>query len=145
MESNIKTNIGKYNEVFTKVGGKGKAGKKNQKKIYEEKQLGHNKFKVLEEEDWNNGMNQVLEESPAEKEKDDRMEDVPVNSKVKEYQPSTMELDRDHEMTPSKVGMEDHDLQEILERENLDLEKFLEQGTTKWVESLPQEEFNRIQ
>ena len=54
------------------------------------------------------------------------MEDVPKNSKLKEDLPRTMELDRDHEMTPSEVGTEDHELQEILERENLDLEKLLE-------------------
>ena len=53
-------------------------------------------------------------------------------------------LGRDHEMTPSEVGTKDHELQEILERENLDLEKFLEKGTTKGVDSLPQEEFDRV-
>jgi len=37
MESNIKTNTGKDTEGFTKVGGRGKGGKKNQKKINEEK------------------------------------------------------------------------------------------------------------
>lgn len=73
------------------------------------------------------------------------MEDIPENNKLKEDRLGTMELDRHHEMTPSEVGMEDHDLQEILERENLDLEKFLEQGTTKGVDSLPQEEFDRLQ
>ena len=73
------------------------------------------------------------------------MEDRPKNTQQKEDRPSTMELDRDHEMTPSEVGTEEHDLQEILERENLDLEKFLEQGTTKGVDSLPQEEFDRVQ
>jgi len=38
------------------------------------------------------------------------MEDINENNKLKEDLPSTMELDRDHEMTPSEVGMEDHDL-----------------------------------
>ena len=56
-----------------------------------------------------------------------------------------MELDRDQEMTPSKVGTKDHELQDILERENLDLEKFLEEGTTKGVDSVPKDEFNRVQ
>lgn len=41
--------------------------------------------------------------------------------------------------------MEDHELQEILERENLYLEGFLKQGTMGGVESLPQEEFTRVQ
>ena len=56
-----------------------------------------------------------------------------------------MEISRDNEMTPSEAGMKDHELQEILERENLDLEKFLEQGITKGVDSLPKEEFDRVQ
>ena len=43
------------------------------------------------------------------------------------------------------MEMEDHELQDILDREHLDLEKFLERGTTKGMDSLPQEEFNRIQ
>lgn len=51
----------------------------------------------------------------------------------------------DHEMTQSEVGIEDHELQEILVKENLDLEKFLEQGMTKGVDSLPQEEFYKVQ
>jgi len=41
--------------------------------------------------------------------------------------------------------MEDHELQDIIERENLDLEKFLEQGITKGVDSLPKEGFDRVQ
>ena len=48
-------------------------------------------------------------------------------------------------MNPSEAGMEDHELQEILHKENLDLEKFLEQGMTKGVDSLPKEEFDRVQ
>jgi len=56
-----------------------------------------------------------------------------------------MDIIRDHQMTPSEVGTEDHELQEILERENLDLEKFLEQGMTKGVDSLPKEEYERVQ
>jgi len=48
-------------------------------------------------------------------------------------------------MNPSEVGTEDHELQEILDRENLDLDKFLEQGTTKAVDSLPKEECDRVQ
>ena len=73
------------------------------------------------------------------------MEDTPENNKLKEDLPSNMELDRDHEMTPSEGVMEDQVLQEILERENLEIEKFLEQGTKKGIDSLPQEEFDRVQ
>ena len=39
-----------------------------------------------------------------------------------------METEKYHEMTQSESGTEDQDLQEILERENLELEKFLKQG-----------------
>eukprot|EP00253_Pinus_taeda_P007713 PITA_07713 len=41
--------------------------------------------------------------------------------------------------------MEDHKLQEILEKENLDLEGFLKQGTMEGVDSLPPEEYNKVQ
>ena len=56
-----------------------------------------------------------------------------------------MEINRDHQMTPIEVRTEDRELQEILDRENLDLEKFLEQWTTKGVDSLPKEEYDRVQ
>ena len=90
-------------------------------------------------------MNQTPKESPVEKEKEESMEDTHDNNQQKEDLLNTMELERDQEMTPSKVGTEDHELQDILDREYLDLEKFLEQGTTKGMDSLPQEEFNRVQ
>jgi len=48
-------------------------------------------------------------------------------------------------MTPSEVGTKDQELHEIIERENIDLEKFLNQGTNKGIDSLPQEEFDRVQ
>lgn len=47
-------------------------------------------------------------------------------------------------MTPSEAGTEDHELQEIPDRENLDLEIFLEQGKNKGVDSLPKEDYDRI-
>lgn len=54
------------------------------------------------------------------------MEDISRNNQQKEDLLNTMELDRDQEMTSSEVGTEDHEIQDILEREHLDLEKFLE-------------------
>lgn len=48
-------------------------------------------------------------------------------------------------MTPSEAGTEDHELQEILDRENLDLELFMEQGKNKGVDSLPKEDYDRVQ
>lgn len=80
-----------------------------------------------------------------EKEKEDNMDDTQENNQQKEDLLNTLELDRDQELTPSEVGTEDHELQDILEREHLDLEKFLEQGTTKGMDSPPQEEFNKVQ
>jgi len=58
---------------------------------------------------------------------------------------SDVELEMDQEMTQSKMEMEDHELQEILDRGHLDLEGFLKQGTMGGVDSLPQEEFTRVQ
>lgn len=40
-------------------------------------------------------------------------------------------------MTLSDTGIEDLELQEIFEKENMDLEHFLEKGITKRVDSLP--------
>ena len=58
---------------------------------------------------------------------------------------SDAELEMDEEMTQSEMELVDHKLQEILDREHLDLEGFLNQGTMGGVDSLPQEEFNRVQ
>jgi len=58
---------------------------------------------------------------------------------------STMEIEKDHEMTQSESGTLDQDLQEILERENLELEKFLEQGKNRGINSIPQEEVDKVQ
>ena len=48
-------------------------------------------------------------------------------------------------MTLSESGMEDQDLQEILERENLELEKFLEQGGNLGINSIRQEDVDKVQ
>ena len=57
---------------------------------------------------------------------------------------SELEMEMDQEITQSNMEMEDNELQEILDRENLDLEGFLGKVTTGGIESLPQEECNRI-
>lgn len=75
MESSIKATSRKETESFTKVGGRGKGGRKNQKKIHEEKQPSHNRCKILEEEEGDERMNQVMKDNPVEKEKDGSMED----------------------------------------------------------------------
>jgi len=135
MESKTKSTSAKEIESFNKVGNRGK----HQKKINEEKQPSQNRYKVLEEEEEHDKVNQTLEDSPMVKEKVESIEDTQDNNKKKEDLLNTMELYRDQEVTPSKVGTKDHELQEILDREHLDLEKFLEQGTTKGMDSLPQE------
>jgi len=77
-----------------------------------------------------------MENIITEKEEDESMEDIIE---------TMMEINKDHHMTIGEVGTEDHELQEILYTENIDLEKFLEQGTTKGVDSLPKEEYDRVQ
>ena len=49
-------------------------------------------------------------------------------------------MEMDQEMTQSETDVEDHELQEILDKENLDLEVFLMQGTKGGIDSLPQED-----
>lgn len=137
LESNIKTATRKDPEGFTKVGGKAKGGKWYQNKINEDGKPSHNSFKILEEEDRNNEANQEVETNTNDKDRDASMEDIRDNNQQKDHLPSIVELNRDHEMTPSEVGMEDHELHEIIERDSLDLEKFLEKGISKVVDSLP--------
>jgi len=58
---------------------------------------------------------------------------------------SNAETEMDQEMTPSKMETKDQELQAILEKENLDLEDFLIQGTKGGLDSLPPREFNKVQ
>ena len=48
-------------------------------------------------------------------------------------------------MTQNESGTEDQDLQENLERENLELEKFLEQRGSLAINSIPQEDVDKVQ
>lgn len=86
-----------------------------------------------------------MEGSPGEKEKEEGSEQTQNINKQKEAMLSDGELEMDQEVTQSEMEMEDHELQEILDREHLDLEGFLKQGTMEGVDSLTQEEFNRVQ
>lgn len=79
------------------------------------------------------------------KEKEDNMGITRPDNELKGNPLSTTGLGTDQEMTPSEGGMKDQDLQEILDKENLELEHVLEQGTNKGIDSLPQEEFDRVQ
>jgi len=57
---------------------------------------------------------------------------------------SDAETKMDHEMTESEMEMENRELQEILEKENLDLEGFSIQGTKEAIDSLPLAYFSRV-
>jgi len=132
LERNVNTTVDKNPKGFTKVGGKGKGGRWMQKKTNEERQLNHNRFEILEEEEGNKETNQEMkniiiekerdnnmediidnaemENIIIEKERDDNMEDIIDNNQQKEDLPSSMEINKDHEMTPSEARMEDHEL-----------------------------------
>ena len=119
----MKTNIGKDLEGYTKVVGRGKGGgRKHQNKPNENKLPSHNSFEILEEEGEENGRSKDLENISTEKGEEDSMDITQENNELKEDPLSTIGLGRDQEMTPSEGGIEDQDLQEILDRENLELE-----------------------
>ena len=79
------------------------------------------------------------------KEKETSMEYIQEQNEHTMDPLSTMEVEKDQEMTQSESGTEDQDLQEILERENLELEKFLEQGGNLGLNSIPQEDVDKVQ
>lgn len=86
-------------------------------------------------------MNEGYEKKDKEEDNDYTQE----NEKQKGNMLSDSELEMDQEMNQSEMEMKDNELYDILQRENLDLEGFLNQGTTSRIETLPQEEINRIQ
>ena len=69
MESRTKSTTGKETESYDKVGSRGKGGRRNQRKVSEEKKFSQNMFRILEEEKKHDKMNQILEDSTTEKEK----------------------------------------------------------------------------
>ena len=137
-ENGSKVTVGKDTESFHKVGNRGRGGKRLQKKNHTEgQQASPNRYKVLEEEEEVTKVDQVMEGSPGEKEKEENREKIHDNNQQNETMLSNIELEMDQEMTPSEVEMEDHELQDILEREHLDLERFLKQGTMEvWIHYL---------
>ena len=86
-----------------------------------------------------------MEGSPVEEEKEGDIAQKQDINKQKEIMLSDAKPEMDQEMTQSEMEMEDHELQEIFDREHLDLEGFLKQGTISGVDSLPPEELNRVQ
>jgi len=146
IENKSKATTVKDTENFHKVGYRGKGGKRGPKKHQTEGQQANlNRFQVLEEEEEKTKVDQVMEGSLGEKEKEENSEQTQDIHKKKEIMLRNRELEIDQEMTQSEMEMEDHELQDILDREHLDLEGFLKQGTMVGVDSLLQEEFNRVQ
>lgn len=86
-----------------------------------------------------------MEEGRNQKEKEEDNNQTQDIGNRKETMSSETKLEMDQEVTQSETDLEDHELQEILDREHLDLEGFLRQGATEGIKSLPQEECNRIQ
>jgi len=97
----------------------------------------------VEEED--NTTDQTKGEELMEEGKEEDKEQTPDKIMQTETMVNDAETEMDHEMTQSEMEMEDQELQAILEKENLDLEDFLIQGTKEGIDSLPQEEFNKFQ
>ena len=77
--------------------------------------------------------------------KERNLEQTQNNEYQNEATLSDAEQEMDQEMTQNDMDPEEHELVEILDKENLDLEGFLRQGTTGGVDLLPQEEISRIQ
>jgi len=100
---------------------------------------------VLQEAEEITKEDQAMVGSYVEKEKEKNLEQTQNNEYQKEATMSDAEQEMDQEMTRNDTDPEDHELLEILDKENLDLEGFLRQGTTWGVDSLPQEELGRIQ
>lgn len=82
-------------------------------------------FQVLEADEEITKVDQAMGGSPGEKEKEEDCEQTWDINKQKETMISDAELEMDQEMTQSEMELEDHELQEILDKEHLDLEGFL--------------------
>lgn len=145
-ENEGKANTMKGNDSFHKVVFKGKGGKRGPKQhLNEVQKVSRNKFQVLEEDEVSMKEDQAMEGSPEEKEKEENQKHILDIDNQKETMMSEVELEMDREMTQSEMELEDQDLQDILDKEHLQLEGFLFQGTAGGVDSSPQEELDRIQ
>jgi len=113
-------------ESFHKVGHRGKGGKRGPKQQQTERQQANlNRFQVLEEEEGISNEDQVMKGSSGEKAKEEDREQAQDATKQKEILLNDEELEMEQEITQSEMETEDQKLQEILDRENLDLEGFL--------------------
>ena len=126
IENKSKVNIMKDTKVFHKVEHRGKGGKMGPKKHQTEgPQTNLNRFKVLKEKEEITKVEEEMEGILEEKEKEEDTIQIQDIKKQKETMLSDPEPKMDKQMTQSEMEMEDHELQEILDREHLDLEGFL--------------------
>lgn len=127
------------------MASKGKGGRKGSKQQHNEGQkTNQNRFQALEENEEMANEDQSMEEGPIEEEKEENYNPTQEICNKKDTMMSETELEMDIEMTQSETNLEDHKLQEILKKGHLDLEGLLMQGITGGIDSLPQEDCNRI-
>ena len=126
IENKTGNSILKDMESFQKVSHRGKGSKRGLKQHQAEgPQVTQNRFQVLEEEEETIKVDQGIKESPKDKETQEDKDQPKNNNIQKEAMMSDVELDMGQEVTQSEMEMEDQELQEILDREHLDLEGFL--------------------
>lgn len=146
IENRSKQNAIKDTKSFQKVASKGKGGKKGPKHLCNENQkASQNKYQALEENEEIANEDQTMKDDPNEKKETGNCNPIQKMGNDKEIIMNESKLELDQEMTHSETDLEDHELQKILEKEHLDLEGFLMQGTTRGIDSLPQEDCNIIQ
>lgn len=83
MEGNGKTSLDRDHEGFSKVGAKGKEGKRSHKKSSKYRNTRHNSFKILEEVEENVETVQDRENAFKEQETEVEMEDIIVKNQQK--------------------------------------------------------------
>jgi len=138
IENKSKNNAMKDSKSFHKVANKGKGRKRGSKTQKSEgQQASQNRFQVLEEEEEITITDQTKGEGLMEEGKEEDKEQTQETNLQTETLVGDVETEMDLEMTQSEMEMEDQELQVILEKENLDLEDFLIQGTKEGIDSLP--------
>ena len=70
---------------------------------------------------------------------------MPMEGGIRDENTTMKEVERDVEMTPSEVGIEDTELRELEEREGIDLTNILEQWKRQEVDNVPTKKLDHIQ
>jgi hypothetical protein len=107
---------------------KGEEGGKEKEKAKESKDQATN-------ENTNNPRNQMEHGGSA----------TPMDGETRDANTPMQEENRDTEMTTRKIGMQDPDLIDIVEREGIDLPRMLEQWKRQGIDNVPLEQLDRIQ